>query len=131
LSDHPLWIPLAAGGTVAIRWARYADGRCHAKDYYDATKECRTSLAALAQQVANRGYVGKQPENGHRLKGEYSELYELKPGDHRFMGFRFGRDFYLTNGAPKDDKKQEKDYAFSLKIRAAVLKDLKRRNESK
>lgn len=114
------------GGTVAVRWATHSDGRTHAKEYYDSVKDCRIRLAALAQQIASSGIVGKQPENGHRLKGDYSDLYELKPGKYRFMGFRAGRNFYLTNGAPKNAKRQDRDYDFALQIRGAVLKTLEK-----
>jgi hypothetical protein len=122
LAEHPIFIPF--GGTVAVRWACHSDGRYHAKEYYDANKECRVSLAALAQQMAVKGTVGKQPENGHRLKGRFDSMYELKPGDHRFMGFRRGTDFFLTNAARKNAKNQSPDYEFGLKIRESVLRDL-------
>jgi hypothetical protein len=113
------------GGVVTIRWATHSDGCCHARDFYDANKPCKGGLLALSRQISVKGVVGKQPENGHRLYAPYDDLYELKPGDFRFMGFRSGRDFYLTNGALKAKRKeQERDYKFGLEVRAVVLQSL-------
>ena len=84
------------------------------------------SLLALARQISIKGVVGKQPENGHRLQGDFNDLYELKPGDWRFMGFRQGVDFYLTNGAAKK-RNQEPDYRFAMNVRAFVIGELRPR----
>jgi hypothetical protein len=120
-----VFIP-CGGGVVTVRWATHSDGCCHARDFYEANRRCKPGLLALSRQITIKGVVGKQPENGHRLYEPFSDLYELKPGDFRFMGFRSGNNFYLTNGAPKAKKKeQERDYRFGLVVRAAVLQSLK------
>lgn len=105
-----------------MRWLRHTDGRCHGLEYYDEHPECKPALTARAAQLAETGRFGKVPQNGHPLKGKWRDLIELKPGDHRFMGFRHGDVFYITNGAPKDAKKQQRDWDFALKIREAFLK---------
>lgn len=69
-----------------------------------------------------KGHVAKQPENGHRLHGKYDDLYEVKPGNFRFMVFRHGNEFFITNGAPKKLKgKQDEDYAIALQLRKDFL----------
>lgn len=117
--EHPLLVP--HGGTVSVRWLADGNGVCHARDYYNANPECKAALLAQARQISIKGRVGKVPENGHYLEGEFSELYELKPGDHRFMGFRRGSDFYLAYGAAKKSKvrAQEADYRTALELKQA------------
>jgi hypothetical protein len=96
---HPTLFP--PGDPITVCWLRNRAGRCRGKEYYDEHPECRASLLAQARQYALNGRVSKVPENGHQLQDEFSDLYELKPGDHRFMGFRDGTKFFLTMGAPK------------------------------
>lgn len=108
-----------AAGIVTVRWYRAADGRCYAREFYESNSECKASLLALARQVAAKGHVGKVPENGHKLIGEYDGIYELKPGDYRFFGFRDRTDFYITNAAPKQSRtrRQEPDYKRAKMLR--------------
>lgn len=124
-ADHPIYVP---GPNIEVRWLRHEDGRCHGKEYYDATPACRTALAAQAAHVADKGRVAKSPRNGHQLEGEFRDLYELKPGDYRFIGFRHLNTFYISNGAKKEKrKKQERDYRFALAARDAFFKKLQDR----
>lgn len=114
-----------------MRWLRHTDGICHGKEFYEANSACKKALLAQARQIAIKGAVGKQPENGHWLEGAYSELYQLKPGDFRFFGFRHLIDFFITSGATKDVKNQEKDYAFALKLKHAFFAELKKEQTPK
>ncbi len=100
---------------LEVRWLRHVDGVCHAQEFYNDNPDCRASLLALAKQVAVKGRVGKVPENGHPLQDPFKPLQELKPGDYRFMGFRDGGVFFLTNGAPKK-KNQHPDYRIAQEI---------------
>lgn len=77
-------------------------------------------------QMALKGTVGKVPENGHKLHGDFEVLWVLKPGDHRILGFRHLDSFYLTNGAPKQPKhhQQEPDYREGMRLRSEFRKSL-------
>lgn len=67
--------------------------------------------------MAVRGYVGKNPQNGHKLHGKYDALWVWKPGAYRFFGFRDRTNFFLTNAARKAKPKvQETDYGFALEL---------------
>jgi hypothetical protein len=100
---------------VEIRWLRHTDGICHGQEFFNDNSNCRASLLSLARQIAVKGRVGKVPENGHPVQDPYRPIQELKPGNYRFMGFREGSVFFLTNGAPKK-KNQNADYRFALEI---------------
>lgn len=108
-------------GTVSVKWLRHTDGIYYGKQFFEANQPCRGALIAQAKQVAVKGRVGKVPENGRQLEGKYSALIELKPGDFRFLGFRDGNVFLITNGARKDPKLQHRDYDFALQIREEYL----------
>jgi hypothetical protein len=94
------------------------DGRCHAREYFEATPECKKSLLALVNQYAVKGTIGKMPQNGHPLQNEFEGLFCLKPGDHRFLTFRHLQCVYVTNGGPKiDGPQQNADYRLALRFR--------------
>ena len=109
---------------MAVRWLRAGDGRCYGLEFWEATPACRASLLALARQVSLKGRVGKVPENGHPLQGEFDGLQELKPGDYRFMGFRHRENFFITNGAVKQSSasKQRPDYVFAKNLKEAFMR---------
>ena len=120
MHQHPTLIPF--GGVLTICWYEDRDGRCHAREFYDANKACKAGLLAQASQYAATGRVAKVPENGHRLQGEYRDLYEFKPGNFRFIGFRYRDTFYLTNAAHKSPKKkQDRDYRLALRLRTEFI----------
>lgn len=123
---HPVLVPKPFRGVVTVRWLTDINGVCQAREYYDRHADCKASLLALAKQVSINGRVGKVPENGHPLQGEYDSLQVLKPGDHRFMGFRHGGDFYLTNAAAKKPKpkQQEPDYKIAKGLRDKFFEEL-------
>jgi hypothetical protein len=125
-SKHPLLVPKPIPGTVAVRWYLASDGHCHAREFYDDNPACKKSLLALAQQMAIKGTVGRVPENGHKLHGDYDTLWVLKPNDFRFIGFRHRDLFLLTNGARKTEteEEQEKDYRLGLKLRKEFFESL-------
>ena len=116
MDDHELLVPNL--GTVSIKWLRHSDRILHGRHFFDENPACRGALVAQSKQIAISGRVGKMPENGHQLKGKYADITELKPGDFRFFGFRDGDTFFITNGARKDPKRQDRDYDFALEIRA-------------
>lgn len=121
-------MPKPFNGVVGVYWLNTKAGTCHGKEYYDATPACRAALLAQARQLALKGVVGKVPENGHALHGEYDGLHVLKPGDHRFMYFRWGDSCYITNGAPKKtNAKQNSDYGQALKL----MKEFKSRERKR
>ena len=123
--DHPVLIP---GSPFNVRWLRHTDGRCHGQEFYEATPACKVALLAQARQMSVKGRVAKQPENGHPLKGKYRDLYEMKPGDFRFMVFRHGNDFYITNGAPKKERnKQVPDYEHAQRMKTPFMASAKPR----
>lgn len=74
--------------------------------------------------MAQDGKLGKSPENGHWLKGDYHELFEFKPGNFRFFGFPHARVFYIANGAGKDEKRQYKDWNFAIRLRIEFFDNL-------
>lgn len=117
---HPVLIPRST--LLEVRWLCHTDKRCYAREYKTANPECAPALLAQAGQIASKGHVGKVPENGHQLKGRYKDLYVLKPGGHRFLGFRFQSTFLLCSGCRKDAKQQDRDYEFALELRTAFLK---------
>jgi hypothetical protein len=104
--------------TISIKWLRHSDGILHGRRFFDENPACRGALMAQAKQVALLGRVGKVPENGRQLKGKYADITELKPSNFRFFGFRDGDTFFITNGARKDPKRQDRDYDFAVEIRA-------------
>jgi hypothetical protein len=113
--DHPVLVP---GSPYHVRWLCHTDGRCHGREFYDSVPECKAALLAQARQISVNGKVSKQPENGHWLKGEFADVYEMKPGNFRFMVFRHGNDFYITNGAQKKtERKQRADWQFAVEAR--------------
>jgi hypothetical protein len=98
-------------------------GSCQAREYVESVHRLRPILLAIAGQLAEVGRIVAR-ERGHRLENEYSALIELKPGDHRVIGFRDGGDFYLTNAGPKAKPKvQERDYDLGLRLRALYFED--------
>jgi hypothetical protein len=77
--------------------------------------------------MAQRGEIGWDKRNGHRLKGKFRDLFMMRAGhDHEFFGFRHEFAFYVTNGAPKrtPEKKQVQDYELSLRIRTEFFGSL-------
>jgi len=104
--------------TVSVWWLRHSDRILHGRCFFDENPACRGALVAQATQIAILGRVGKIPENGRQLKGKYADITELKPGNFRFFGFRDGDIFFITNGARKDPKRQDRDYDFAVEIRA-------------
>lgn len=122
MEEHEPLLPKL--GVVSVKWLRHTDGKCHGKDFFDRpeNRECRGKLVAQAKQIALNGRVGRIPQNGRQLKGEFRDLTELKPGDFRFLGFRDGDVFYITNGARKDPKNQRRDYQRALGIRAGFFR---------
>jgi hypothetical protein len=113
--DHSI---LAIGGALVVRFMRYK-GRYPAKDFLDSmpTKD-RARLIALAKRMAETGSL-PVPAHGHQLRGNYSDLFEFKPGDSRVFGFFHNSNLYLTSGAPKKKPKaQEGDYLEALNMRA-------------
>jgi hypothetical protein len=91
----------------------------------DDNQGCKAALLAQAKQIAIKGHVSKSGANGHWLGAPFEDIYEMKPGDYRFFGFRHGRIFYITNGAPKKTKgKQRVDYQEALKRRNEFLNDV-------
>ena len=75
-------------------------------------------------QMAQTGKLGKMPQNGHWLKGDYHEVFEFKPGNYRFFGFSYGKVFYITNGAQKDEKRQDRDWNFAVALRTEFFDTL-------
>ena len=114
-----------------MRWLRHTDEVCYGQQFYEANPACKKALLAQARQISLRGAVGKQPQNGHWLEGTYAELYQLKPGDYRFFGFRHLVDFFITSGAAKDPKNQERDYAFALKLKQAFFAEIEKQQTPK
>ena len=116
MDDCELLVPNL--GTVSVKWLRHSDRILHGRRFFDENPACRGALVAQAKQIALRGRVSKVPENGRQLKGKYADITELKPGNFRFFGFRDGDTFFITNGARKDPKRQDRDYDFAVEIRA-------------
>ena len=116
MDDCELLVPKLR--TVSVKWLRHSDKILHGRRFFDENPACHGALVAQATQIAISGRVGKIPENGRQLKGKYADITELKPGDFRFFGFRDGDTFFITNGARKDPKRQDRDYDFAVEIRA-------------
>lgn len=92
-------------------------GSWPAKEYLDANPGIKASFLAIAQHLATHGKV-EVSERAHMLKGKYRDIWEAKPRGHRILGFRHDSIMYLTNGAPKGNKRsQEADYKIALKMR--------------
>jgi hypothetical protein len=123
LSENPIFIPRPHDGLLTVRWLVAKDGRCYAREYFDSNGNCRASLSALAMQMALHGVVGRVPRNGHKLKGDYSDLWVLKPGDHRFIGFRHHNEFFLAVAGPKlaPERRMKPLYADALAHRVEFL----------
>jgi hypothetical protein len=127
LRQHPVFIPRPIPGVCAICWLLAEDGHCYAREFYEDTKECQKAFAAQAMQFAIKGRIGKMPENGHPLHGEFEDLFVWKPSDFRFIGFRHTHSYYVTNGAPKrlPERKQDADYRIGLALKEEFFLDLK------
>ncbi|WP_337170177.1 type II toxin-antitoxin system RelE/ParE family toxin [Gemmatimonas aurantiaca] len=112
---------VAMGDARVVRYMRHK-GRYPAKDYLDEMPERdRARFFALAKRMADIGHLPSET-HGHQLRGEYSDLFEFKPGDSRIFAFLHGTSLYLTSGAPKKKPKtQESDYAEAKNLRRDFL----------
>lgn len=118
-----IWI----GQELVVRYMRYK-GSFPAKDYFEqsCSEHVRARFIALVRQL---GITGKLPDKtfGHHLKGQYSDIYELKPKGVRFYGFFSDRNFYVTNAAPKRKAKaQESDHKTAVAMRQDFFARLKK-----
>ncbi len=110
------------GPCLAIWYYETTRGRHPAKEFVDADSEIKAKFLAIARQLAEHGAI-LVPSRGHWLKGKYRTILELKPGRGRVFGFMDEAILYLTNGAPKKNKKeQEEDYKRALRVRDAHMK---------
>ncbi len=122
-------ISKAEVGGVAVWWLCNRKGQFPAREFFDATAECRGALAAIIRSLVATGLPSRIPERGHRLGGDFSELWVLKPGDYRFVGFFDERNFVVCVGAPKrTNAKQETDYHEALRY---MVEYYKKPNEEK
>jgi hypothetical protein len=94
---------------------------CLGKEFYDATPECRASLTAKLKQLEQDGAPSKFC--GHQLRKPYNRIFEFTPPDHRFMAFRCGHRFFITNGNWKNPKNQEPDWHIAEQCRIEFLSD--------
>lgn len=90
-----------------MRYMRY-ENSYPAQVYIDgADKRVRARFIALARMLSE---VGRLPDgrHGHYLQPPFTNIFELKPGDGRLFGFFHERTFYVTNGADKKSKKEQR-----------------------
>ena len=109
---------VAMGERFVVRWMRYKNSY-PAQQYIEdlASEKVEARLLALASRIAEHGSL-PDGTHGHQLGAPYQELFEFKPFGHRFIAFFDDRNIYLTNGAPKKNKKaQVSDYAVAEKMR--------------
>lgn len=123
-SQHVVLVPGEPRGKT-VRWYCEKDGSAQAREYFEATPKCRGALVAIARQIAAVGHVGKVPERGHALHGEFSDLYVLKPDGHRFIGWFHAQSFYIAVGAKKDPKRQDVDYRAAQQKHTLFLESLR------
>ena len=109
------------GDALVVRFMRYK-GSYPAKSYIDEMPERdRARFLALAKRMADFGRLPSE-SHGHQLRGEFSDLFEFKPGDSRVFAFVHGTSLYLTSGAPKrKSKAQLSDYQVALNLRRDFL----------
>lgn len=114
------------GAKLCVRYMRYT-GRYPAKDYLDgANPMVRARFVALTRLLGDYGELANESQ-GHFLKAPYDKIYELKPRDGRLFGFFHERNYYLTNGGPKQKvKRQQSDYATSEEMRVDFLRRMKK-----
>ena len=112
---------VAMGDALVVRFMRYK-GSYPAKSYIDEMPERdRARFLALAKRMADFGRLPSE-SHGHQLRGEFSDLFEFKPGDSRVFAFVHGTSLYLTSGAPKrKSKAQLSDYQVALNLRRDFL----------
>jgi hypothetical protein len=90
-----------------------------------AEERSRQSFGASLPRDSRRGF----PNAGTDWGGDFSELWVLKPGDYRFVGFFDERNFVVCVGAPKrTNAKQETDYHEALRY---MVEYYKKPNEEK
>lgn len=115
------WI--TSGPCRVIRYMKYRD-RFPARDYLNAIPtSVKAAVLAIAQQLADRDEI-LDWTRFHRLKGEYSDLYEFKPRGHRIFCFHYEQTTYLTNGGPKQNAKAQKsDYDVARNMRLDFIRE--------
>jgi hypothetical protein len=108
------------GERFIVRWMRYKNSfpaQEYLHDLASDSEKVEARLLSLAGRIAEHGSLA-DGTHGHQLGAPYEEIFEFKPHAHRFMAFFDGCNIYLTNGAPKKNKKaQQSDYAIAEKMR--------------
>jgi hypothetical protein len=110
------------GNKGVVYWYLCGDGSCYGKRFYEATPACQPSLTAKLKQLEQDGRYSNYM--GHRLKGEYSRIFEFVLKDHRFFSFQHLNGFYVTNGNIKDAKQQDGDYRLAMQCWNEFFYDL-------
>lgn len=122
-SSHPL---LRAGelGGANVRWLTNRKGRALGWEFLNENTKSKAGLLSLIAQIAVSGRVSNIPQRGRKLREPFSEIWELKPGPFRYMGFFHNGEFYITNGAPKKTGRQQNvDYSAASRLRLEFLGD--------
>ncbi len=121
IREHPPFFAKPLPGRAKVLWYVCRSLDCLGKEFYDATPECHAGLTARVKQLEQDGEPTKYV--GHQLKREHKKIFEFTPPDHRFMAFRCGHRFFITNGAWKNDKNQEPDYVIAERCRKEFFAD--------
>jgi hypothetical protein len=122
---------IVMGRLFVVRYMRYKNSY-PGQVYVDGADEAiRAKFIAYATMLAN---FGRLPDGtyGHHLKGDFTKIYELKPGAGRVLGFFYERSIYITNGAPKRKaKEQQKDYEEASRLRDDFYNLVNRKKDQK
>lgn len=119
LKFHPVFVERPVSGRLTIKWYAVNGGKCNGRDFYEQNPKSKPSLRAQAQVLASKGHL--RSDAGHYCEPPFEKVFEFTPKRFRFFAFRSGDVFYITNGAWKNPKNQDKDRRFCEKCRIEYL----------
>lgn len=99
---------------MSVHWYAGNDG-CKGRDFYEQNPKSKPSFMAQTQVMAMKGQL--LSDNGHYCSAPFDKVFEFTPRKFRFFAFRCDDVLYITNGAWKDPKNQDKDRRICEKCR--------------
>ena len=111
------------GECFAITWGTASNGRCQARDYYEALNVAdRAKAIALFKRMADVGRI----YDTTKFNQETKKLFVFKPQPHRFFCFFVkGRRIFIVSAYQKQgDKAPQQEIARAENLRLECMKSL-------